>query len=53
MYSGPDCPSGYAKKLMKDWAPRSSRGQAIRSFFSYASQAIRTTLHIVQLRNPG
>jgi hypothetical protein len=45
MYSGPAYPSGYAKKLTKDLA--------IRSFFSYASQAIRTTLHIVQLRNPG
>jgi len=45
MYSAPDCLPGYAKKLVKDWA--------IRSFFDYARQTIRTTLHAVQLRNPG
>ncbi len=43
--SSPVCPPGYVKKLTK--------GAAISSFFHYANQANRTTLHAVQLRILG
>jgi len=39
MYSSPVCPPGFVKKLPK--------GAAISSFFQYASQTNRTTLHAV------
>jgi len=45
MYSSSVCPPGYAKKLTK--------GATISSFFHYASQANRTTLHTAQLRILG
>jgi len=43
--SRPECPPGYAKKLIED--------PAINSFFCYAIRTLRTTTQAVQLRNLG